>query len=96
MIDEKKQKNVVIRPDTLKFNMKLPGIKSIELISKSTAWIKKWVYFLITILILQIYFAFREPVLGYRIANLALIFLAIMAGYMAICKTIKIEKTIYQ
>jgi len=89
------KKNYTLEAEKGKFDLKGMDVQLIlEKILEYTKYSIKWICFLITIVILQIYFAFREPVLEYRIANLALIALGLIAGFMAIRKIIKIQKTI--
>jgi len=89
------KKNYILKTETGKFNLKGMDVQLIlEKIREYTKYSIEWICFLIAIVILQIYFAFREPVLEYKIANLALIALGLIAGFMAICKIIKIQKTI--
>jgi len=92
---DNKKKNLFLKAEKGEFNLKGMNVQLIlERVRKYTECSKKWICVLVAIVILQIYFAFREPVLIYKIINLVLIALGLMAGFMAIRKIIKIQKTI--
>ena len=89
------KKNYILKAKTGKFVLKGTDIQFIlGKIREYTKYSIKWICFLIAIVILQIYFAFRETVLEYKIANLVLIALGLIAGFIAIRKIIKIQKII--
>jgi len=91
-----KQQDQVVQVESQKLVLKSPGIKEINTVSKFVLWNKIFVCLLIVIILLQICFIIREPILEYRIANLILIFLGVLIGFVVYNKTIKIEKTIYK
>jgi len=90
-----KKRNYTLEAEKGKFNLKGMDVQLIlEKIREYTKYSIEWICLLIAIVILQIYFVFREPILEYKIVNLALIILGLIAGFMAICKIIKIQKII--
>ena len=89
------KKNYILKVETGKYTLKGVDVQLIlEKVREYTKCSKKWICVLMLTLILQICFACRELVLRYKIANLLLIALSLLASFMAISKVIKIQKTI--
>lgn len=91
----KEKKNYILEAENGKYNLKGNDVQLVlEQIRKYTKYSIEWICILMVAVILQIYFVFREPVLEYKIANLVLITLGLIAGFKAISKIIKIQRTV--